>query len=414
MNKRIWFLFLTIFIDMLGVGILIPVIPQLLGNASSPYYLLAGGNEKFGLILLGFLTASYPLAQFFASPILGTLSDKRGRRPVLLASIFGTALSYIVFAYAVIIRNIPLLFISRIIDGVTGGNITVAQAAITDVTTPENRPKVFGMIGAAFGLGFIFGPFLGGKLADPSLVSWFNASTPFFFSGILAFINVVLIYLFLKETNEHIDPERKVDFFGSVRNITRATHLGGVRKLLIVSFLFNAGFAFFTSFFNVYLSHRFHLDAGGIGTFFGYIGICIVLTQLFVVRFVAKRWHDSQLLRIAYLWTGVALICYLLPTKLWQFYLIVPLFAIPNGLQAANFNAFLTKHIDPKRRGEILGIATSVNSMAQAVPPLLAGAIAALFAAWVPILVAGVLVIWAGIQFRRTVPRGSPKNFILS
>jgi DHA1 family tetracycline resistance protein-like MFS transporter len=399
---------------MLGVGVLIPVIPQLLGNPESTYYLLGQGSEKLGFILLGVLTASYPIAQFFAAPVLGALSDKYGRRPVLLLSILGTALSYFVFAWAIIIKNIPLLIFSRIVDGITGGNITVAQAAITDSTTPTSRSKVFGMIGAAFGLGFIFGPFIGGKLADPGLVSWFSAATPFFFSGVLAIINLTLLFFYFKETNEHIDPERTIDYLGSTKNIVRASHLGKVKILLLVSFLFNAGFAFFGSFFNVYLSHKFNLDAGAIGNFFGYIGVCIVLTQLIVVRLTAARWHNAQILRIAYVWTGIALLLYLLPTKVWQFYLIVPFFAIPNGLQNANFNAFLTKHIEPKRRGEILGLSSSVNSLGQAVPPLFAGIIAAVFASWVPILIAALFVLSAGVAFRRAVPKGVSEDFILT
>jgi DHA1 family tetracycline resistance protein-like MFS transporter len=222
MTKKTWFMFLTIFIDMLGIGVLVPVIPQLLGEPSSPYFLLDPSQIKLGFILLGFLVASYPIATFFASPILGALSDKYGRKPVLLASIAGTSLSYFVFAYAIITKNIPLLFASRIIDGLTGGNISVAQAVIADSTTPENRAKVFGAIGAAFGLGFIFGPFLGGILSSPSVLPFFSASTPFIFSGLLALFNVISIRYFFVESIKHKDVERKIDLWASFKNIANA------------------------------------------------------------------------------------------------------------------------------------------------------------------------------------------------
>ncbi|MCE9548948.1 MFS transporter [Candidatus Nomurabacteria bacterium] len=117
MNKKLWFLFLTIFLDMVGIGILIPVIPQLLGEPSSPYYLLSPSQDNLGFLLLGLLVASYPMAMFFASPVLGALSDKYGRKPVLLFSLLGTSISYFIFAFAIITKNIPFLFISRIIDG---------------------------------------------------------------------------------------------------------------------------------------------------------------------------------------------------------------------------------------------------------------------------------------------------------
>src|SRR5882762_1050528 len=132
----------TIFLDVLGVGILLPIIPQLLANPHSPYYLLpAGWTFKGGLILLGWLTAIYPLMQFISTPILGQLSDRYGRKPVLGFSIFGTAVGYVLFAIGIITRNIPLLFFSRALDGITGGNLSVAQAVIADVTPPKDRTK---------------------------------------------------------------------------------------------------------------------------------------------------------------------------------------------------------------------------------------------------------------------------------
>lgn len=402
MPKKTWFLFLTILIDMIGVGVLIPVIPQLLGEPSSPAFLLGPGQQHLGFILLGFLMAVYPIAMFFASPILGSLSDKYGRRPVLLISILGTSIGYFLFAYAIMTKNIPLLFISRMFDGLTGGNIATVQAAIADQVKIENRAKAFGMIGAAFGLGFILGPFIGGKLADPSLVPWFSATIPFIFAGILALINLASIYFFFSETNEHIDKDRKINFFGAIGNIMKAKKMTEIRHLLIVALLFNAGFAFFTSFFNVYLTTKFNYTPGQIGNFFGYVGMCVVFTQLVIVRFVSKKYDQINILRFAIPATGFALLLYLLPTQAWWIFVIALIFAIPNGIQQANFSALLSKRIDPTKRGEVLGISASVNSIGQSVPPLLAGVIAVIFAPWTPIFIAGLFIISAGILFRFT------------
>ncbi len=400
MPKKIWFLYLTILIDMIGIGVLIPVIPQLLGEPNSGAFLLDPSQQHLGFILLGLLSAIYPIAMFFAAPILGTLSDKYGRRPVLLISILGTSLGYFLFAFAILTKNLPLLFFSRLIDGLTGGNISTVQASITDLVDPEHRAKAFGLMGASFGVGFILGSFIGGKLADPNVLSWFNASTPFFFAGILAFINLVSIYLFFKETNIHIDKNRVIKFFGSVQNIFKIKRLKReIRYLLIVSFLFNAGFAFFTSFFNVFLTNKFHFTVGQIGNFFGFIGLFSIFSQLIVVRYVSKKFKQISILRFAYPAVAICILLYLLPTQPFWLFAIVPFFSMANGMQQANFSALLSMRTDPKQRGETLGISASFNSLGQALPPLLAGFIAVVFSPSTPIFFAGLFVIGAGILF---------------
>ena len=399
MTRKTWFMFLTIFIDMIGIGVLIPVIPQLLGEPTSPYFLLDPSQIKLGFILLGFLVASYPIATFFAAPVLGAMSDKYGRKPVLLGSIAGTSISYFVFAYAIITKNIPLLFISRIIDGLTGGNISVAQAVIADVTKPQDRTKVFGAIGAAFGLGFIFGPFLGGMLSSPEVLPFFNASTPFIFSGFLALFNVISIRYFFKESIKEKNLESKIDLWASLKNIANAKKFESVRMLFLVSFLFNAGFAFFTSFFNVYLTNKFNFSPAQIGNFFAYVGIWIIITQVLIVRPLSGKFKEIDILGPVYFASAIGILLYLVPQVAWALLIIVPLASIPNGIQMANFSSLLTKRTDEKVRGEVLGINTSVNSLGQSLPPLFAGAIAAFTASYVPVLLAAFTVFCAGLVF---------------
>ena len=399
MKRHLWFLYFTVFLDMLGIGILIPIIPQLLGEPSSPYYLLDPSKGDLGLILLGLLVATYPLAAFFASPILGALSDKYGRKPVLFISILGTSASYFVFAFAIWTGNLPLLFISRLIDGATGGNISVAQAAIADSTAPEERTKAFGMMGATFALGFILGPFLGGVLSSPSILPFFSASTPFIFSGVLALANAFSIRFFFRESISEKHPDRKIKMLASFENIAKARKYENIRGLFLVSFLFNFGFSFFTSFFNVSLTNKFGFSSVQIGNFFAYVGIWIIITQLVVVRYLANKFREADLLGPAYIMTGIGLMLYLVPQVWWALLFVVPIASIPNGIQQANFSSLLTKRTEEDVRGEVLGIGSSISSLGQSLPPIFAGLIAAAIASFVPVILASLIIFTNGFIF---------------
>jgi DHA1 family tetracycline resistance protein-like MFS transporter len=396
-------IFLTIFIDLIGVGILIPIVPQLLANPHSPEYLLpAGMSMQQGYILLGILTASYTAMQFLAAPILGQLSDRFGRRPILIASITGTALGYVLFAIAIITHNIPLLFASRMLDGITGGNISVAQAAIADISTPENRSKNFGLIGAAFGLGFIIGPYLGGQLADTSHGAWFNAATPFWFAALLATINIISIMLLLPETNTRKNT-KDVDWTKSFHDILKALRIGRLRWLFIVNFLYIGGFTFFTTMFGVFLVSRYGFGSGSIGNFFAYVGIWIVLTQAFVTRLVAKKWSEWAVVNISLIGTGVAMMFFLVPGPWMVLLAVVPFFSLFNGLTQANYIALISRSAPDTVQGEVLGINASVTALAQSIPPVIAGYIASVLHPSATVVVASVVVVLSGFIFLMTV-----------
>ena len=389
----------TILIDTLGIGILGPILPQLLGNPDSPHYLLGkDAAVGSGYIMFGFLVAVFPVMQFFATPILGQLSDRYGRKPVLALSLAGTALGYALFAIGIILRNIPLLFVARALDGITGGNLSVAQAAIADVTSPQDRTKNFGMIGAAFGVGFIIGPFLGGVLADPSVVSWFNAATPFWFAAILATTNTLQVWLQFDETNKHMR-HFDVDFMRGVGNIARAYAMPQLRPIFLTSFFFNAGFGFFISFFGVFLIHKFGFNEARIGNFFAWVGLCAIFTQLVTTRRVAAKFAEAQVLRVTLLGVSVVMLAYLLsPSPAWLL-AIVPLSSTFNGLSLANMGGLLSRSVPPQVQGEILGIGSSIQALANALPPLLGGFVAASFAPEAPVLAAAVTMFVAWLIF---------------
>lgn len=213
-NRTLALLVGIVFLDMLGIGVLIPIIPALFTDPASAFYVLPAGLEPHALLLLGIMLATYPMMQFFAAPVLGDLSDHYGRKPVLASSLFGTMIGYIIFIIGLLLQSLPLLFVSRAIDGITGGNISVAQAAIADITAPENRASNFGLIGAAFGMGFILGPSTGGILGH------YNPIYPFILTTALSLASVILVMRLLPETLQSKSLSRKaISLASSFRSI---------------------------------------------------------------------------------------------------------------------------------------------------------------------------------------------------
>lgn len=392
-------IFFTILLNALGFGILIPIIPLLLADPKSQYFMLPHSfTLGQGYIIFGFLVAIYPLMQFIATPVLGQLSDKFGRKKILEISLAGTFVSYILFAIGILTKSIPLLFISRAFDGITGGNISVAQAVVADVTSPKNRAKNFGLIGAGFGVGFIFGPFLGGILSESKLVSWFNAATPFWFAALLALANVIVIFICLAETFKP-KKDKKIIWGQSVKNIINAFKIRELRILFTTVFLFQSGFTFFTTFFSVYLITKFGFTQGNTGNFFAYLGIWLVFTQGFLTRIISNKFSENKVLKITIIFTGVMILVFLIPNAWWGLLIIAPFFAFANGLSQANITGLISNSVGPEIQGEILGINASVAAMAQAIPAMLSGFIAASLTPASPSIVAAGVIILGGIIF---------------
>lgn len=390
----------TIFLDSLGYGILIPIVPLLLADPASSFYILPHGFDiKTGYILLGFLTAIFPLLQLFSTSILGELSDKLGRKPILQNTLFLTSASYLLFAFGILIKNIPLLFISRAMAGFSSGNISVAQAAIADITAPKDRAKNFGLIGAAFGLGFIIGPFLGGKLSDPTVLPFFNATVPFFFAAILSFGNAISARTFLKETNKYINKEKAIAWGKAFVNIFKAFKLPDLRFLYFVNFLFFSGFTFFVTFMSIFLIKKFQFTQGDIGNFFSFFGLWFLITQGLITGLVSRKFSEAQVLKVCIIADGFIIgLMFLAPSVIF-IYILAPFFALFNGLAFSNTGALISRSADQKIQGEILGINASVQALAQFIPPVLSGFIAAAFAPETPLVIATIIVITAGIIF---------------
>jgi len=400
-------IFLIIFLDMIGFGIIIPLLAPLLLDPTVG--LLPGADLAARTFMLGLMVSIYPLAQFFGAPILGGLSDRSGRKKVLIISLAGTLLGYILFAVGIMANNIWLLLFSRALAGFTGGNISIAFSAIADISDAKSKAKNFGFIGMAFGFGFIIGPFIGGKLADPSLVSWFDFATPFWFAAILSLLNIFLVMKLFKETST-TRVNSKLSLMTGFKNIEKAFHLPDLRAIFLVIFLITFGFTFFTQFFSVYLIERFNFTQGNIGDLFAYIGIWIAIAQGVVMRPVSSRFSPEAILKFSILALAIILLIMLVPQDPIYLYVIIPFMAIVNGLTFPTYTAIVSNLSGKESQGEIMGINQSIQSLGMAIPPLIAGVIAAMDITF-PLIAASGITFIAWIIFVLFYRKKKPEIF---
>ncbi len=399
-------LLLTVFLDVVGLGIAIPTLSIVLLDPAQSI-LPADATDAWRNILYGLLIASYAGAQFLGAPVLGALSDRHGRKNLLLVSLFGTMVGYVLFALGIYYRSVPLLFISRLLDGFTGGNISIAQSAIADTSTPETKTRDFGRMGMMFGLGFILGPFIGGKLSDTDILSWFTLATPYWFAALLTLFNMVVLSLLFSETLK-TKLTSKVTALTGFRNFAKAFSLPGLRAVFVMSFLFSIGFTFFTQFFNVFLIERYSFDQGDIGNVFGLFGLCMALTQGLLVRPIAKRYKPYQILRFSMLAQALIIPTMLLAYSPAVLYMIIPFISIFNGLTFPNMTAIVSDQTGEESQGEGLGLNQSVQSMGQAFPPIIAGFIAAVHPN-LPILIGSGCIFVAWVLFMALYREGKSK-----
>lgn len=344
-------LFLTVFIDMVGFGIVIPVLP------------LYAERFQASPMAIGWLTGIYSGMQIIFTPILGKLSDRFGRRPVLMLSLAGTAVGFALMGLA---DSLMLLFVARIFSGITGGNISIPQAYIADVTTPETRSKWMGMIGAAFGLGFTFGPMIGG------IMSRISYSAPFYFAAALAAANVVLLYFILPES---LPKEHRAKPHADAPAIEVFRHGTGWMFGIVVAtyFFLVAGFTIMTAFFALFTQRRFGYDAHANGYLFGFIGIVTVIVQGGLIGKLVARFGETLLARIGLLLTAASLALLPLCSDLaWLLVACVGL-SLGSGLASPPLNGLASQMVDRTWQGRALGVLQSAGSTARLLGPLLGG-----------------------------------------
>lgn len=347
------FIFITLLIDIAGFGLIIPVIPKLIEE-------LIHGNISDASRYGGWLTFSYAITQFLFAPLLGNLSDKFGRRPVLLFSLFGFSLDYLLLSFA---PTITWLFIGRIIAGITGASITTANAYMADISTPETRAKNFGMIGAAFGLGFIIGPMLGGLLGE------LGPRVPFMAAAGLTFINWLYGYFILPESLA-IENRRKFEWkranpLSSLMHLRKYPAISGL--ILSLFFVYIAAHSVQSnwSFFTI---EKFKWTESLIGISLGFVGILVALVQGGLVRYINPRIGNEKSVYIGLLFYSAGLFLFAFASQSWMMFVFLIPYCL-GGIAGPALQSIITGNVPANEQGELQGALTSIMSATSIIGP---------------------------------------------
>ena len=355
-NKKsaaIGFIFITMLIDITGWGIIIPVIPKLIKE-------LIQGDISQAAKYGGWLTFAYAITQFIFAPLIGNLSDKFGRRPIILISLFAFSMDYLFLAFA---PTITWLFVGRIIAGLTGASITTAAAYIADVSTPENRAKNFGMIGAAFGLGFIIGPVLGGVLGQ------YGSRVPFYATALLCGLNFLYGYFILPES---LAPENRRSFnikranpVGAFLNLRKHPSLYGLLLSLFLVYVASHAIQGNWSYFTMY---QFHWDERMVGISLGVIGLLVGLVQGVLIRWINPKLGNEKSIYIGLILYTLGLFLFAIATQSWMVFVFLIPYCL-GGIAGPAMQSVISSKVDPSEQGEIQGTLSSLMSASTIIGP---------------------------------------------
>lgn len=353
MNNRgpLFVVLLTVFIDLLGFGIIIPILPNLAVSLGGSANALA-------------IAAIYAATNFLFSPFWGTLSDRYGRRPIILISILITALANLSFA---MVGSLAMLMVQRALAGMGSANISAANAYIADISEPKDRAKNMGMVGAAFGLGFIFGPLIGGYLK-----THYGIVGVGLVSGGLSFFNLILAYFQLKESLPNRNRESKLTL-DPISPLIKAMKQVDIRRLFIVNFIFIAAFSLMQITVAVLWTDHFLLNEAQIGYMFAYMGLTTALIQGFLVGPLNKAYGEKKLLMVGFLVMILGVVSLPYYTSVWGELIGLAAIALANGMISPSILSLLSAMTSAKEQGKILGLNQSLGSLGRVAGPVMGG-----------------------------------------
>ena len=351
----IFVIFTTVVLDSMGIGIIIPVMPALFAEVT--------GSEKISDIAIwgGLLASTFALMQFIFGPILGALSDRYGRKPILLLALFVMAAYYLLMGFA---QTLWLLFLGRLIGGITAATHATANAYMADISSPEEKAARFGMLGAGFGLGFVLGPLIGGLLGE-----W-GPRAPFFAAAMLAAANGVLCYFVLKESlktkNRREFMWYRANPIGAILDLRK---FEGIYSLLLVFLLFTIGTSIYAAIWPFFTVERFSWSPGMIGISLTIYGVCFAIVQGVLVRPAIKFWGEKKTIIIGFCFEFSAMVTFAFLTDGKILIILIPLASLGVLAQPA-IQAILSKSVGDDRQGAIQGVASSLNAIAMVITPI--------------------------------------------
>lgn len=369
--SRILPLLTTVFIDSLGFSLVFPIFSPMLINNEAALFSRETSLAMRGLVL-GVLISTFCVGHFFGSPLLGGLSDRMGRRKVLIGSMYGAFIGYILSAIGVALLSLSLLFISRLFSGVAAASYAVAQSCIVDISNEKEKSKNFGLLGMAWGLGFILGPYIGGKCAA------IDFSLPFLASALFCLANAGLLTLLFPETLAKVVPTR-INYFAGIYQLKRAFKSPNLRGIFLVMFPYFLGWGYFTEFSPVYLSRQLGFSVSHIANFYAWTGLWLALCQGVLIRPFLKKFSPHVLLPVALLALALVLPVILLIKGLVSLFWILPVVALIQAFIMPTAATLVSEAGSKESQGEVMGIYSSVQWAAIGVSPFFSGSLVALY-----------------------------------
>lgn len=369
-NRNLLIISLVAIVNALGYGIIIPILYS---------YSIRYGLTDFEN---GLLFATFSVFQFFSTPVIGRLSDKYGRKPLLIISISGTAVSFLMMAFA---PNAFFLFLSRALDGITAGNIPVASAVISDTTAPEDRARGFGIISASFGFGFVFGP------AISAFTVGIFPSMPFIIAAIISFIAVLLTWLFLPETNKHLGEVKARKFF-DFKKIYHALFYPNTGQTLLITMFFFLGIFSFIYAFQPYSLKSLDLTPSQVSWLYTLFGLLGLMTQLFFIQRVTRFFGLKRAFSGSLITVTISLLMMFAFHSLIMFFISMVILAISNNMVQPLISTILSRETDAKSQGSILGLNASYMSIGQILGPIVGGIFASISLSY-PFLAGSMMVL---------------------
>lgn len=404
--KKLFPVLVVLFLGYLGFSLALPIFPPLFLNLQYNF-LPPEVNTSIRRILLGILFSMYPMGQFIGAPIMGKLSDKYGRKPILLLSLLAIIPGYIGSALSVAFSLPVLLFTSRFLVGLFEGNITIAQAAISDISENENaKTKNFGWMVSLSSSAFFFGPLIGGKFADSKLISWFHYDTPFWCAALLVFIGFLVVACLFKETHK-ADDTVEIHPFNILISFVESLRIQQLQIIFAANLCFFFAIFFFLNFFSAYLVNMFQFNASQLGEANAYLSIFIVLAPLFFGK-IAKFWTIMKTAMFGSICMGLSLIVFLLPSS--PYFLMGTL--VPVGFFIAIgfvYPALMISNIVSKQiQGQILGTNMAIQVFGEAATALIGGFLMVSFIS-LPIWVGAIIAILGGFLLVHQLKRSTVK-----